>query len=104
YYTIKDKVYNWQIIRKMIPEKAKKSGYSPYQSEDIQKMLESCGRSKRNRALIHFLASTGCRVGAIPGLTLKHISQMEECKAVLLYEGTNYEYSGFMTPDRKSVV
>jgi integrase len=81
----------------MTPEKVKKAGYSAYQTGDIQKMLGFCGRSKRNRALIHFLASTGCRVGAIHDLRLKHVTQEDDSKSVLFYEGSNEEYYGFLT-------
>jgi len=83
----------------MTPEKVKKAGYSAYQTGDIQKMLGFCGRSKRNRALIHFLASTGCRVGAIHDLRLKHVTQEDDSKSVLFYEGSNEEYYGFLTPE-----
>ena len=104
FFSMNDKTINWKKIRKMIPAFVKKSGRSAWQTEDIQKMLEST-TSKKNKALIHLLASTACRVGAIPELRLKHISNMPDgCKAVLIYEGSNEEYDTFLTPEASRVL
>ena len=59
----------------MFPEKIKKSGSLAWDTKDIQKMLK-VAKSKRNKALIHIMASTGCRVGSLPDLKLKHILDM----------------------------
>ncbi|MDE1829445.1 MAG: tyrosine-type recombinase/integrase [Thaumarchaeota archaeon] len=104
YFAMNDRTLNWERIQKMVPEKVKRTGYSAYQTEDIQKMLESCGKSKRNKALIHFLTSTGCRVGAIPDVKLKHFSQEEDCKSILFYEGSAQEYYGFLTPEASNAL
>ncbi|ABX13115.1 tyrosine-type recombinase/integrase [Nitrosopumilus maritimus] len=90
----------WDIIRKMYPPKIKSAGFKPWTTEKIQKMLAAT-TSKRNRAIIHFLASTGARIGVIDGnFTLKYIHDMPEgCKAVLLYPNDNEEYWAFLTPE-----
>ncbi len=50
--------------------------------------------------MIHFLASSGIRVGGLDGLELRQISEMPDgCRAVLVYEGTNQEYWTFLTPE-----
>jgi integrase/recombinase XerD len=99
FFSLQDKVLNWKRIKKMIPEQVKKAGYSAYQNDDIKNMLVVAW-SKRNMAFIHFLASTGCRIGAIPELKIKHLLDMpDSCKAVLFYEDTNEEYYGFLTPE-----
>jgi len=49
--------------------------------------------------LILFLASSGCRVGVIPELKLKHIIDIENCKQVLCYAESKEEYTAFMTPE-----
>lgn len=98
FFSMNDKVLNWQRIRRMIPEKVKKAGYMAYQTEDIKKMLE--GEPLRNKALIHFLASTGMRVGGLEGLKLKHISEMpENTRAVEIYPETNSAYWCFLTSE-----
>ena len=98
YFSMNDKVLNWKRVKKMIPERVKKSGYSAYQNEDVKKLLEGCGSSKRNRCIVLMMVSTGCRIGALEGLKLKHISNMPDgCRAVLFYENSTEEYQGFLT-------
>jgi integrase len=104
FFDMQDKVLNWKRIKKMIPTQVKKAGYSAYQNDDIKSMLVS-GGSKRNRSLIHFMASTGCRIGAIPDLKIKHLSNMPDgCKSVLFYEGSNEEYYGFLTQEASKIL
>ncbi|MCJ8306428.1 MAG: site-specific integrase [Nitrosopumilus sp.] len=90
----------WEIIRKMYPPKKKSAEFKPWTTEQIQKMLLAT-TSKRNRALIHFLSSTGARVGVIDeNFTMKYLENISEgCKAVLLYPNENEEYWEFLTPE-----
>ncbi len=90
----------WEIIRKMYPPKKKSAGFKPWTTEQIQKMLLAT-TSKRNRAIVHFLSSTGARVGVIDGnFTMKYIENISDgCKAVLLYPNENEEYWAFLTPE-----
>ena len=54
----------------------------------------------RNKAIVHFIASSGVRVGAIPDLKLRHIRDMPlDCKSILVYEDTIEEYQTFLTPE-----
>lgn len=104
FFYMQDKVLNWKRIKKMIPTQVKKAGYSAYQNDDIKTMLISAG-SKRNRTIISFLASIGCRIGAIPDLKIEHLSNMSDgCKSVLFYEGSNEEYYGFLTQEASKVL
>ena len=99
FFSMNDKDLQFKKIRKMIPQLLKKTGNSPWQNADIKTMLENT-TSRRNKALVHLLASSGCRVGAIPSLRLKHMSEMTEgCKCILFYEKSNEEYCGFLTPE-----
>jgi len=99
FFIMNDKQIQFKKIRKMFPSTVKKSGYGAWSNQDVKKFLENC-KSKRMRALIHFLASTGCRIGAIYDLRSRHLSGMDSgCKSVLFYEGSNEEYFGFLTPE-----
>jgi len=90
---------NWRKIKRLYPAKVKRSGNSAYQTEDVKLMLEVTPQI-RNKALIHFLASTGCRVGAIQDLKLRHLRDMPlDCKMVLIYEDSTEEYVTFLTPE-----
>lgn len=59
----------------------------------------------RNKAIIHFLASTGCRIGALPELKIKHIKNMPDgCKVVTIYPDDREEYFTFLTPESSAVI
>ena len=88
----------WKKIRKLFPAKIKVSGDQAYTTEDVKNML-SVTPQFRNKAILHFLASTGCRVGALIDLKIRHISDVENCKSVLIYEDLTEEYLTFLTPE-----
>ncbi|MGQ0794874.1 MAG: tyrosine-type recombinase/integrase [Nitrosopumilaceae archaeon] len=99
FFGMNDKNVNFKKLRKMFPAKVKRSGYAAWSNEDARKILDGA-KGYRNKALVHVLASTGCRLGAIPTLKVGHVSDMQGgCKAILLYEGSNEEYYGFLTPE-----
>ena len=87
-----------KIIR-LYPAKVKVSGNSAWQTKDIQKMLDFT-KSLKNKAIIHFMSSTGVRVGAITDLRLRHLRDMpDNCKMVLIYGDSTEEYQTFLTPE-----
>ncbi len=90
---------NWRKIKRLYPAKIKRSGNSAYQTSDVKRMLD-CSTKLRNKAIIHFLASTGCRVGALESMQIRHLRDMPlGCKMVLVYEDSTEEYSTFLTPE-----
>lgn len=99
FFAMNDKVLNFKKIKKMFPEKTKKSGFEAWTTKDIQKMLLVCN-TKRQRAIILFLSSTGARLGVLPDLRIKHIKTKEESyKKIIIYEGEKEEYMTFLTPE-----
>ena len=99
FYMMNDINLNNKRLHKMYPTRTKKGGYGAYSREDVQSMLLNT-KKKRTRAIILFLASTGCRVGVLPELKLKHIVNLEDdCKSVLCYPESKEEYTTFMTPE-----
>ena len=90
---------NWDIIHKLFPQKQRRTGYKPWTTKDIQNMLKH-GKSIRTKALIHFFASTGARIGVFDyELTFKHTKKMKYgCVAVKLYASHVDEYWSFLTP------
>jgi len=89
----------WKRLSKLYPERIKLSGASAWQTEEVKKMLDTTNNLK-NKAVIHFLASSGVRVGAVTDLKISHISDMpDNCKMVLVYEDTKDEYVTFLTPE-----
>ncbi|MCH7967093.1 MAG: tyrosine-type recombinase/integrase [Thaumarchaeota archaeon] len=90
---------NWRKIKRLYPHKIKRSGNSAYQTEDVFLMLDATNQP-RNKALIHFFASSGCRVGAVEDLKIKHLRDMPHgCKMVMIYEDSTEEYYTFLTPE-----
>ena len=98
FYLMNEKNLNTKRLHKMFPTKTKRSGYGSYTREHIQSMIDNTNK-RRTKALILFLASSGCRVGVIPELKLKHITDIENCKQVLCYAESKEEYTAFMTPE-----
>lgn len=90
---------NWEIIRRMFPQRQKTQNLRAYTDEEIRELLSN-SKGVRDNALIHFMASTGARVGVFDcNLSLAHIQPMpHKCKAVKLYADEVEEYWGFLTP------
>ncbi|PJB98841.1 MAG: integrase, partial [Nitrosopumilales archaeon CG_4_9_14_0_8_um_filter_34_10] len=87
-----------------LPEVGKRTGGKPYTTEHIALMLEF-ERVMRNKAIIHFLAATGVRVGAIQDIKLKHVIDFkEDCKMVTVYADTKDEYVTFLTPEASMIL
>lgn len=81
---------SWKPIYAQFPPEEKLSGYKPWETSQIDLMLDSC-INLRESALIHYHASTGSRVGVHnhPFL-MKHMVSMtapndEKCIAFLIY-------------------
>ena len=104
FYKLNDVNLNEVRLKKMYPEKVKRGGYGAYSKENIQTMLDST-TSKRTKTIILFFSSTGCRVGALVELKMKHIEKMPNgCKSVLFYPDSVEEYIGFLTPEASNAL
>ena len=101
---INDVELPWKKIKKFYPRKVKISGQSTYSTEDVKTMLKLSPKL-RNIALLHFLASTGCRSGAIPSLNLNNVRDMPHgCQMVTIYEDDIEEYKTFLTPEANTAL
>ena len=99
FFSMNDIALNWKKIRKLFPQTIQKTGRKAWTTDDIRKMLQNTS-DIRNRALIHFLASTGCRIGALPGLKMKHLSEADKkSRKAAIYVGSSEEYVTFLTPE-----
>jgi len=89
----------WRKVAKLFPAKIKKTGRRAYTTQEIQQIL-STATELRTRAIIHFLASSGVRIGALPELRIRHLRDMPlGCKAVCIYEDTIEEYWTFISSE-----
>jgi len=95
FFETNDVELRWKKIRRLYPAKVKKTGGKMWTTEEIDLMLKST-RDLRQKALIHFLAASGVRRGAIPDLKIKHIQKIENCYAISVYEDSLEEYTTFI--------
>ena len=117
----------WRPLESLFPPEVRRSGFRAWTTEQIQEMIDRCSGANisRNKALIHFMASIGGRIGIHEHhLSMKHLIPMSsndtqnmDCYAVLLYaesdesaEEKDYRdsssdvvsgdsYWGFLTPE-----
>ena len=96
---------NWNIIYKMFPQKQKTQSLRSYTAKEIKELLSNT-KSIRNKALIHFLVSTGARIGVFDHkLLIKHTRKMPfGCIAIKLYAGHVEEYWTFLTPQASKIL
>jgi len=99
FFEVNDIEINWKKIRRLFPPRVKLSGAKAWTTQEIRLMLEVSGEI-RTKALIHFLASSGVRIGAMPGLRLRHLAEMPlGCKSVTVYAEDPEEYYTFLSPE-----
>ncbi len=75
-------------------------GKIPITTDELTKMLK-CTKSLRTKAVVHFLASTGIRPGALvdPVLCIKHLVRLDDCYAIKVYDESIEGYWAFLTPE-----
>jgi len=82
----------WRPLESLFPPTVRRSGYKAWSTDQVNEMLDKCPTS-RNRALVHFMASIGGRVGIHEHpLLMKHMVPMSSTNnstmdsyAILLY-------------------
>ncbi len=99
FFTMNDIIVNRKKIGKFLGEHTKKVKDRAYTREEIKKIVDASDR--KYKVFVLLMASTGCRLGAIPPLKLKHLKYFEDYKLyqITFYEGTKYEYYSFCTPE-----
>lgn len=103
FYVMNDIDLNFKKIRKLFPEKVKKGNERGYTHEEIKTII-SHSTSKRNISFVLLLASSGCRLGAIPGLKIRHLKRIEESYSIKIYDGDKEEDYIFTTPEATKAI
>lgn len=102
FFEMNKRVMYKKLLHKMLPDVGDVVGGDvPFTTEEIQSILEVATKP-RDKAIIHFIASTGIRPYAIqdPVIRLKHISKMQNgCMAVKVYDQSKEGYWAFLTPE-----
>jgi integrase len=77
FYQINDIVLNWSKIRLFVGRgRIKKAHDRAYKPEEIRQILQKC--DERKRVIVLLLASTGMRVGALPGLKVGDLEYQDK--------------------------
>ena len=99
YYRTKRVYLNTKHVNEYLPEFRRSKKDRPYSYEEIHRLLDIS--DERMRTLILLMASTGMRIGAIPGLKLRNVEIVPELDIykITVYENTNDEYTTFCTPE-----
>jgi len=107
FFEMNRKIWHKKLVRKGIKnDEGVKSGREPATDEDIQSMLDVT-KTVRDKAIIHFLASTGSRPAGItdPILRMKHLVKMpSNCYAMKIYDESNEGYWAFLTPEARKAL
>jgi len=103
FFTMNRKIWHKKLVRRRIKqdENNTKGGKLPATDEDVQALLE-VSKHVREKAIIHFLSSTGARPASIvdPILRMKHLVKMSHgCYGVKIYDGDDAGYWAFLTPE-----
>jgi site-specific recombinase XerD len=97
FYQLNDVVLNRKKVSRYMGEYKRVAKDGVYTTENIQQALQNA--DARMRMIILLLASTGCRVGALPSLTLGNLTIIPDygLYRITFYEGTNNEMYTFTT-------
>jgi integrase len=99
FYTMNDIVINRKKIGKFLGEHIKTVRDRAYTISEIHKIVDVC--DLKYKVFVLLMASTGCRLGAIPPLKLHNLKYYEDYKLyqITFYENTKAEYYSFCTPE-----
>ena len=79
-----DVVLNSKKIKRFLPaDEGHYQGDRPYSIKEIELLLSKC--DIRSRVVVLLMASTGMRVGAIPGLRIADIKKFDEYDLYLIW-------------------
>jgi len=103
FFTMNRKIWHKKLVRKRIKkdENNMRGGKIPATDEDVQALLD-ISKHVREKAIIHFLASTGARPASIvdPILRMKHLVKMPHgCYGIKIYDGDDSGYWAFLVPE-----
>ncbi len=101
FFLMNDCIWHKERIRSSIKKDSELiGGKIPVTTEELQRMLK-CTKSLRTIAIVHFLASTGVRPGALidPIIRMKHVMKLDKGYAIQVYDGSLEGYWVFLTPE-----
>jgi integrase len=93
----------WKKISRYLPEDVT-NDYRSYTRDEISKLLSIA--DLRDRCIILLMASSGIRVGAIPGLTIKSLKRLDDGLGILTVyaESKKSSYNTLLTQECVSII
>jgi integrase/recombinase XerD len=111
FFEMNRKIWHKKLVRKSInKDDTESQGKTPITTDEIKKMLDPA-KHPRDKAVIHFFASTGARPAGItdPVLRMKHLTWMPNpnnpthelkwCYGIRIYHESKEGYWAFLTPE-----
>jgi len=92
---VNEREYNKKKIAMLYPEKVKLTGERAITESELQELI-IFSPGKKGSAIIHVLASTGCRPEGLAELQIKDIEPIEDCISLKIYSGSKNEYYAFL--------
>jgi len=89
---------DWKGLKKYLPRRVPTKNQGAWTNEEVKKILDAT-TSLRNKAIIHFLASTGARIGALHDLNKGDIIEIEDGAVVWIYNKDFERYRACLTPE-----
>jgi integrase len=97
FYQLNDITLNKKKVFRYLGEYKRVVKDKAYTTVQIQQALQNA--DQRMRMIVLLLSSTGCRIGALPALTVGNLTRIPDhgLYKITFYEGTNNEYYTFCT-------
>ncbi len=107
FFDMNAKLWHKKIVRRSIKnDKKKKGGKDAATNNDVIGLLDATNLLVE-KALIHFLASTGIRPGGIADPVLVYgglVKMPDDCYAITVYDESEEGYWAFLTPEASNIL
>jgi integrase len=104
FYEINDVELKWSKINQFKEEYHSIVEDRPYTREEIKTLVDRA--DLRTKAIVLLLASSGVRIGAIPGLRIKDLEHIDSYNLykITVYKKSKSKYITFCTPECRKVI
>ena len=102
FYDMNDISLNKKKIKMFKGEYTKKVVDRAYTDKDIKKILDVSDLGAKTIVLL--MASSGIRIGALPGIRIRNLEKVNNIYKITVYEGSRSQYFTFCTPECTSYI
>ena len=102
FYDMNDISLNKKKIKMFKGEYTKKVVDRAYTDKDIKKILDVSDLGAKKIVLL--MASSGIRIGALPGIRIRNLEKVNNIYEITVYEGSSSQYFTFCTPECTSYI